>query len=118
MELFGYIFLVMIFPVFGILLYLPLRWWAKRKLRDISSENELKMHITSAGIAWVTLIVFALLIGFLQESISPRTEFGRFISTFSGKVYYIVNIFLLSIILGLILQKLGFKLFKKKDNDE
>ena len=118
MDLFGYIVLAIVLLLFGMLLYFPLRWWAKRKLRNIPSENELKLHITSSGIAWIALMVFALLIGFLQESISPRTEFGRFISTVSGKVYYIVNIFLLSVILGLILQKLGFKLFKKKDNDE
>ena len=118
MEIFGYIVLLMVFLVLGILMYFPLRWWAKRKLRNIPSENELKLHITSSGIAWIALMVFALLIGFIQESISPETEFGRFISTVPGKVYYCVIVLLLSVIFGLILQKLGFILFKKQDNDD
>ena len=118
MDLFGYIVLAMVLLLFGMLLYFPLRWWAKRKLRDIPSENELKLHITSSGIAWIALMVFALLIGFIQESISPETEFGRFISTVSDKVYYSVNVSLLSVIFGLILHKLGFVLFKKQDNDD
>ena len=118
MEIFGYILLLMVFLVLGILLYVPLRWWAKRKLHDTPSESELKLHITSSGVAWTTLMISALLIGFVQESISPETEFGRFISTVPGKVYYCVIVLLLSVIFGLILQKLGFILFKKQDNDD
>jgi cytochrome b561 len=118
MELFDYIFFLMAFLVFGILLYFQLRWWAKRKLRNTPSENEYKLHITSAGFACFALMIFALLIGFSQETFSPETEFGRFISTIPGKFYYLIIVYLLTVIFGLILQKLGFILFKHPDNEE
>ena len=118
MEFIDYIAFVMIFMLFGILLYIPLRWWAKWKVRNTSPDSDYKLHITSAGLAWIVLMIFALLIGFSQETFSPETEFGKFISTVPGKFYYVVIIFLLTVVFGLILQKLGFKLYKNPDNDE
>jgi len=118
MELFDYIFFLMVFLVLGILLYLPLRWWAKRKLHDIPSEHEYRLHITSSGLACIVLMIFSLLIGFFQEYLSPETEFGRFISTVPGKFYYIIFVNLLTVIFALILQKIGFTLYKHPDKKE
>ena len=118
MEFIDYIAFVMIFLLFGFLLYIPLRWWAKWKLRNTSPESDYKLHITSAGLAWIILMISALLIGFPRDTFSPETEFGRFISTVPGKFYYVVIVFLFTVVFGLILQKLGFTLFKHPDNDE
>jgi len=118
MEILGYILLLMVFLILGILLFLPLRWWAKRKLRYTPAESEYRLHITSAGLACIVLMIFALLIGFSQETFSPETEFGRFISTVPGKFYYLLIVYLLTVVFGLILQKLGFILFKKHGHDD
>ena len=118
MEIFGYIVLLMVFLVLGILMYFPLRWLAKRKLRNIPTEHEYRLTITSSGLACIALMVFTLIIGFSQETFSPETEFGRFISTVTGKLYYLITVVLLTIVFGLILQKLGFTLFKHPDNEE
>jgi|GEM_PF-5338353 len=118
MELFDYILFLIVFLFFGILLYLPLRWWAKRRLRDIPVEHEYRLNITSSGFALFVFMIVALILGFSQETFAPETEFGRFISTVPGKFYYLIIVYLLTVIFALILQKLGFSLFKHPDNEE
>lgn len=102
----------------GMLLYIPLRWWAKRNFRDAPSENEYKLHVTSAVFACIALMIFALLIGFTQEVFSPETVFGRFIRTLPGKFYYLITVFLLTVVVGLILWKPGFTPFIHPDNEK
>jgi uncharacterized membrane protein len=110
MDLTGFMILGMIFLILGVLLYIPGHWWAKRKLRNMESDGEYKLHITSAGLAWV--------IGLSQEHLSPGTEFGKFVSTWLGKLYYIVIVAILALVFGLILELFGFKLFRKPNDDE
>jgi uncharacterized membrane protein len=118
MDLTGFMLLGMIFLILGVLLYIPGHWWAKRKLRNMESDGEYKLHITSAGLAWCVLMVFAWVIGLSQEHLSPGTEFGKFVSTWLGKLYYIVIVAILALVFGLILELFGFKLFRKPNDDE
>ena len=118
MENIGYVMLVMIFLVFGLLLYIPCHWLVKRKTRNIDPDSDLLLRITSSGLALCTLMTVALILDFSQEHLSPGTEFGRFISSFTGKIYYIIGVCILTVIFGLILQKLGYTLFRRPDDDE
>lgn len=118
MDLIGNIILGIFFLVFGILLYILGRWWVKRKLRNIESESVYKLHITSSGLALCILMVFAWVIGLSQEHISPGTEIGKFVSTWLGKLYYVAIVTMLAIVFGLILQMLGFTLFRNPNDDE
>jgi hypothetical protein len=119
MGLIDYILLIIVFLILGILLYILGRWLVKRKTRKINFErSDSSLHITSSGLALITFMVAALLLGFVQKHIAPETLFGRFISTWQGKLYYVVIIWLFTTLLGLILQMLGFTLFKRSDKDE
>jgi len=118
MDLIDYIILGMLFFIFGILIYIPGHWWTKRKLRNVESGSEYGFHITSSGFALCALMVVVLLLGFSQEYLSPETEFGKFISTGLGKLYYIAIVTMLTIVFGLILQMLGFTFFRHPNNDE
>jgi len=116
MDLIGYILLGMLFLISGILLYIPGHWWAKRKIRNMATGSQYGLHITSSGLALCTLMVVALVLGFSQEHLSPETEFGKFVSSWLGKLYYMAIVGMLTILFGLILQMLGFTLFKHPDN--
>jgi hypothetical protein len=119
MEPTAYILFIIIFLVLGILIYIPVRWLVKRKTNKIDFEKSvLPLRITSSGFALVTFMVAALLLGFIQEYIAPETLFGRFISTWQGKLYYLVILWLAFVLFGLILQHLGFTLFKRPDKDD
>jgi hypothetical protein len=63
----------------------------------------------------LNIMILALLIGIYQKTFSSETEFGRFISTVPGKFYYLIIVYLLTVVFGLILQKLGFTLFRHYD---
>jgi len=118
MELIDCAMFGMVFMVFGILVYIPCQWWTKRKLRNIEPGHVYGLHITSSGLALCVLMVVALLLGVSQEYLSSETEFGKFVSTGLGKLYYIAIVTMLTIVFGLILQMLGFTLFRHQNNDE
>jgi hypothetical protein len=115
MDLVGYI---LFFLVIGVLLYIPGHWWAKRKLRNAESGSKFELHITSAGFALCTLMVVALLLGFSQQYLAPQTEFGKFVSTPLGRLSYLVAVYALTVVFGLILEMLGFTLFRNPNGDE
>ena len=108
----------MLFLVVGILLYIPGHCWAKRKLHNVESDSKYGLHITSSGFALCVLMVFALLIGLSREHLAPGTEFGKFVSTWLGKLYYIAIVSILTLVFGLILHMFGFTLFRNPNDDE
>ena len=118
MGLIDYVILGIVFLVFGILLYIPCHWWLRRKTRKLDPGGDFMLRITSSGLALCTLMVAALILGFAQEYLSPESEFGIFITSWSGKFYYIILVWILTVIFGLVLDKLGFKICKRPDNDD
>lgn len=118
MENFTYIIFGTVFLVFGILLYIPCLWLVKCKTRNIDQESSFMLRITSSGLALCTLMTVALILGFARGQISPESNFGIFISSWSGKFYYMILIFASFEIFGIILEKLGFTLFRRHDNDD
>ena len=118
MALIDYYIIVITFIVFGVLLYIPCHWLIKRKIRNINPNNDFMLRITSSGLALITLMTVALFLGLSQEHFAPDTSFGRFISSVNGKIYYIILVWILTFIFGLILQKLGYTLFRRSDDDD
>ena len=118
MGLTDYIILGIIFLVFGILLYIPCHWLLRRKTRNLDPGSDFMLRITSSGLALFTLMMVALILGFAQEYLSPGSEFGMFITSWSGKFYYIILVFILTVIFGLILERLGFTICKRPDNND
>ena len=115
MDLFAYI---LFFLVIGVLLYIPGRWWAKRKLRNTPPDSEYKLHITSAGLALCVLTVFILIIGSSQRYLAPESEFGRFVSNVFGLLFFWAAVTVTMIVFGLVLEMLGFTLFRRLNGDE
>jgi hypothetical protein len=116
MDLVGYIGLVLIFLVIGILLYIP--GWTTHKLRNAPPGSDARLHITSSGLALIVLMVFVLVIGTSQRYLAPETEFGRFVSNGFGLLFFWVAVTVTTWVLGLVLTMLGFTLFRHPDEDE
>lgn len=117
MGLSDYLILGVIFLFLAVLLYIPCHWLIKRKIINIDPGSDYMLRVTSSGLALCTLMVVALILGFTQEHLSPESKFGMFIDSWSGKFYYIMLVNIVTVIFGLILNKLGFTLFKRPDND-
>jgi len=117
MEVSEYIILGMIFLIFGCLLYIPGRLISKRKLANSESDSNLRLHISSSGYAWATLMVFTLILGSSQRYLAPQSELGKFVNTNIGLVSFWVIVAVLFIIFGYILEMIGFELFQKSSKD-
>lgn len=117
MELTTYIIFGIFFLLIVCLLYIPIRWIAKRKLVNPRTDSILRLHITSSGFALITLMVFSLILGSFQKVLAPQTEFGKFVNTNIGMISFWVIVTLLFIVFGYFLQMIGYKLFRKSNED-
>ena len=117
MEVSEYIILGMIFLILGCLLYIPGRSIAKRKLANSESDSNFRLHVSSSGFAWATLMVFTLILGSSQKYLAPQSEFGKFVDTNIGLASFWVMVVVLFIGFGYILEMIGFKLFRKSNKD-
>ena len=102
----------------GVLLYIPGRLLAKRKLLNTKPGSDLRLHVTSSGFALVTLMVFVLMLGFSQQYLAPQTEFGKFISTGIGFLSFLAAVTAITTVFGLLLEVMGFKLFRHSNENE
>lgn len=103
--------------VFGTLLYVPARWWARRKLRESPPDSNARLHVTSAGFALAALLVGLLLFGYAHEHVAPESDLGRFVSTGSGRLVFGAAVSVVAIVVGMVLELLGFKLVHRSDRD-
>ncbi len=118
MALAEYILIGIIFIFLGVLLYIPGRLLAKRKLLNSKPGSDLRLHVTSSGFALVTLMVFVLMLGFSQQHLAPQTEFGKSISTGIGFLSFSAVVIAVTTVFGLFLEMMGFKLFRHSNKDE
>lgn len=118
MPLSAYILLGVCLSVIGIILYIPVRLLAKRKLENSKPGNGLQLQVTSAGFAFAALMVFLLVLGFAQEHFAPQTAFGKFIGTGMGKLSFSAAVVAAISVFGMILEVMGFELFRNSDKDE
>ena len=100
----------------GGVLYIPARWWAKRKLKESPPESNARLQITPAGFFFYGIMVCVMLFGFAQQHLAPQTEFGRFVGTRLG--LFIFGAFVIGawIVLEFACKKLGITLVRRKDN--
>ena len=101
----------------GVLLYIPARWWAKRKLANSPANSRARLRVTSAGLAFATLLVGVLFIGFSQQYFAPQSEFGQFVGTSLGRLVFGVGVTVLSVVIGMVLELLGFTLVRPPGDD-
>jgi hypothetical protein len=96
--------------VLGVLLYVPGRWWARRKLRDAPKEASARRSVTPTGYVLAGLITTAFVSAFSLSYFAPESIVGRWASTSVGRLAIAVSLVGLCAILELIARKLGFKL--------
>jgi hypothetical protein len=101
----------------GVLLYIPARWWAKRKLANSPAHSQARLRVTPAGRAFATLVVGLLFIGFSQQYFAPQSEFGQFVSTSLGRLVFAIGVTGLSVVIGMVLELVGFTLFRPPSDD-
>jgi hypothetical protein len=102
----------------GLLLYLPARLWAKHRLRNAPAESAARLQVTSAGLAFAVLTVGLTLAGSLQSYLAPETEFGQFLATGVGRVLFVGAAAIVSGIVAMVLELLGFTLFRRPRNEK
>ena len=101
----------------GVLLYVPARWWARRKLRTVPVDSAARLHVTSAGLAFCVLVVSLMLAAVLQPYVAPQTALAQFLSTGIGRLVFFGALAILSGVFALILELLGFTLFRRPNHD-
>lgn len=101
----------------GVLLYIPARWWAKRKLASNPASSRARLRVTPAGLAFATLLVGVLFLGFSQQYFAPESELGQFVSTSLGRTVFAVGVYGLSVVIGMVLELFGFTLFRPPSDD-
>lgn len=76
--------------VFGLVLYLPARWWARRRLRAMPQESIGRSRITPLGWVVYGLMTVVMMLGFSLQHLAPETWPGRFVSTSRGMLIFVV----------------------------
>ena len=99
----------------GGILYLPFYIWKRLRLRNkpAGSEFDDSPKITRMGVTFYGIQVLFLLIGSIQEYLAPESAFGRFISTWSGKLIYAAVVVAVFAILQLLLASKGIALVER-----
>lgn len=102
----------------GGVLYLPFyiwkRWQGKKAL---PSGGPLSARITRRGITFYGVMVVFLFVGFAQEHLAPKTGFGVFLSTWSGRIIYMVCVLTLFTVLEMAFAMVGVKFSERSDKD-
>lgn len=100
----------------GILLYVPARIWAKRKLRAEPSGHP-KLRLTKTGWALICSTVFVLITGFSVQYIAPESAFGQFVKTSGGRFLYLAAVVLIFWLVEAILKTRGIRLIEEDQPD-
>jgi hypothetical protein len=102
----------------GAVLYLPFYIWKKwRGRKALPSRGPLAITINRNGITFYGAMVVVLFVGFAQEHFAPQTAFGLFMSTWSGRLIYLVCVLVVTVVLEVIFAIAGIKFAERKDKD-
>jgi hypothetical protein len=103
----------------GGILLIPLFIWKKWKgEKAFPTSGALAIKVSSRGIRYYGIFVVFLFIGFAQEFITPQSGFGQFISSWFGKIMYLICLIVVSAIIEYVLVQFGIKLTEPSDDDE
>lgn len=100
--------------VLGVVLYVPARWWAKRKVREHPNSNA-TLRVTRAGFVFFGIFVVLLILGFSQEFLAPESGLGQFVSSSGGRLLFGASVAAVFWLLEVILKSKGVLLVEKKE---
>lgn len=75
----------------GVLLYVPARIWAKRKLRT-EPDSHPKLRLTKLGWILISVSVLVLIGGLLMNDLAPESMFGQLMNENRGQITVFANI--------------------------
>jgi hypothetical protein len=104
--------------VLSLLVYLPTRWLLTWKSKSGSPTRDARLHVTPAGFAYTALLVGILFIGLSQQHLAPETAFGQFVGSGLGSLAFAVGMIGIAVVLGMVLEMLGFTLFRPSNDNE
>ena len=96
----------------GILLYVPARIWAKRKLRDDPKSHQ-ELILTKVGWVLISMAILVILGGFSTQYLAPESAIGRFVKTSSGKFIYLAAVAFVFYLIESALKARGIKMIKE-----
>jgi hypothetical protein len=118
MNLSAFVAIAIFCVVLSLLVYLPARWLLTWKSKNGSPTRDAQSHVTPAGFAYTALVVGILFIGFSQQHLAPQTAFGQFVGTGLGSLAFTVGMIGIAVVLGMVLEMLGFTLFRPPNDSE
>ena len=100
--------------VLGIMLYIPARWWIKRKLREHPNSN-VTLRVTRAGFVFSVVFVVLLMLGFSQEFLVPESGLGQFVGSSIGRLLFVTLMGAVFWLLEVVLKSKGVMLVERKE---
>jgi len=102
----------------GVVLYLPFYFWMKwMRKKALPLSGFMVITITRNGFVFYGATVLVLFVGFAQEHVAPQTEFGLFVSTWSGRLTYGICVMVISVILETLFASIGIKFTERRNKD-
>jgi len=101
--------------ILGVFLYIPARFWVKRKLKKHPEQAIIK--VTSFGFVFYGFVVAFLLGGFSTQFLAPNTSFGELMSSKYGRIIYAGVLVIVFFVVELVFKKLGFKVIESSEKN-
>lgn len=100
--------------VLGVMLYIPARWWAKRKRRE-HPNSDATLRVTRAGFVFSVIFIVLLMLGFSQEFLAPDSRLGQLVSSSSGRLLFGAFVGAVFWLLEVVLKSKGVMLVERKE---
>ena len=100
--------------ILGAILYIPGRWWARRKLAESSPESNARLHITPIGYIYFTVLIGGMLFAFSQQYFAPDSEIGKLVSSSFGRFVLLGGVAAIGFVVERILQRAGMNVTVRK----
>ena len=95
--------------ILGIVLLIPGIWWARRKSKQ-HSDSQGALAVTKAGFIYFGIFVFILFSCLTAQFWAPETALGKWVSTRSGRILFVISLVIAAFVIEKILNKLGFQI--------
>jgi len=100
--------------VLGFVLYLPGKWYAKRKaLKNLN--NRISYKVTPYGIVLSVIMISFIIFSFSSTYFFPESYFGSFVSCKFGRLVYVLILAIVFYLIDKTMNKKGFKFLIEKD---
>lgn len=99
--------------VFGLILYLPARWWLRRRLRKAPPDSSDHWRITPLGLVVYGVMVAVMMTGFSLQYLAPHTWAGHFVSTSHGRIVFTAALVVVWSVLEVVLTANGWRTWQQ-----